>query len=66
MKPSKNHHVSSNFDCIVVNFNLSIENLSRLFRYLDSKEYADKYKKYESEFKQWILAKHFYPNAGFV
>ncbi|KAG2238393.1 hypothetical protein Bca52824_092365 [Brassica carinata] len=36
------------------------------FKYLDSKEYADKYKKYESEFKQWILAKHFYPNAGFV
>ncbi|CAG7883364.1 hypothetical protein BRARA_C04203 [Brassica rapa] len=33
------------------------------FKYLDSKEYADKYKKYESEFKQWILAKHFYPNA---
>ncbi|KAJ0248746.1 Uncharacterized protein HA466_0158040 [Hirschfeldia incana] len=33
------------------------------FKYLDSKEYADKYKRYESEFKQWILAKHIYPNA---
>ncbi|KAF2550628.1 hypothetical protein F2Q68_00036856 [Brassica cretica] len=34
------------------------------FKYLDGKEYADKYKKYETEFKQWILAKHFYPNAA--
>ncbi|KAG2263588.1 hypothetical protein Bca4012_014658 [Brassica carinata] len=33
------------------------------FKFLDSKEYADKYKRYESEFKQWVLAKHIYPNA---
>ncbi|KAF8047745.1 hypothetical protein N665_2846s0003 [Sinapis alba] len=40
-----------------------IEEEPSCFKYLDSKEYADKYKRYESEFKQWILAKHIYPNA---
>ncbi|CAH8355052.1 unnamed protein product [Eruca vesicaria subsp. sativa] len=40
-----------------------IEEEPSCFKYLDSKEYGDKYKRYESEFKQWIVAKHFYPNA---
>ncbi|KFK27844.1 hypothetical protein AALP_AA8G437300 [Arabis alpina] len=29
------------------------------YKYLDTEEYADKYRRYESEFKQYLLAKYF-------
>ncbi|KAJ4869832.1 Uncharacterized protein Rs2_48600 [Raphanus sativus] len=49
---------------VVANSNgVSFDEEPSCFKYLDSREYGDKYKRYESEFKQWVLSKHIYPNA---